>query len=380
MAEIDDELVARAIRWCAEAGRHAAPEDVRRALVPLSWDQLLAARALLADPPAARPLGPHALADMARGAPADVAAERERGGRYAPERDGPPAPAETPPGAPSPHRAGTRRTAPARRQRAPVIRRARDRAAPEPSPAPRLPSIDRLHAPEGRAVLEALVRRHGARAALLARELAAGWLRPDGAPPGEEELRALLDTHGMARAFARREREGALHALRAAGGVKRRAAAELGLDLPGLDRLLARHGAAGEAEDIREERRRELRRRATLSERARLILAESERLEDLGLLEEFEADLRARLPDHLRALRAADRGPVLPALSRSLALSRESVEVLVRRLGLALAPPPPAAAGPRTGPRPGTVPRRGARSPSPRGPRRPRPSGRRPPE
>ena len=78
MAEIDAELVERVTRWCAEAGRQTGRAEIHGALEPLSWDELLALRALLADPPPARPLGPYALADLARGAPADVAAERER--------------------------------------------------------------------------------------------------------------------------------------------------------------------------------------------------------------------------------------------------------------------------------------------------------------
>src|SRR5512145_2996860 len=83
MADIDSELIERAIRWCAEAGRQTTPAQVRVALESLKWDELLAARALLADPPPVIPLGPFALADVARGAPADVAAERERAGGYA---------------------------------------------------------------------------------------------------------------------------------------------------------------------------------------------------------------------------------------------------------------------------------------------------------
>src|SRR5512142_1939883 len=85
MPDLDPELLDRAVHWCAEAGRHVGAADVRRALAPLGWDELLAVRALLADPPPVRPLGPHALADLARGAPPDVAAEREREGRYASE-------------------------------------------------------------------------------------------------------------------------------------------------------------------------------------------------------------------------------------------------------------------------------------------------------
>ena len=90
MAELELETIERAVRWCAEAGRQTTPGEVRAALGSLGWDQLLAARALLADPPPARPLGPHALADLARGVPADLAAEREREARY-------PRPDETPP-------------------------------------------------------------------------------------------------------------------------------------------------------------------------------------------------------------------------------------------------------------------------------------------
>ncbi|MFL5274199.1 MAG: Fis family transcriptional regulator, partial [Anaeromyxobacteraceae bacterium] len=103
MPEIDDELIARALRWCADAGRHATAAAVREALTPLSWDELLAARALLADPPPARPLGPLALADLARGALPDVAAEREREGRYGLEGDAlPPPPAAAAPAPPAP--------------------------------------------------------------------------------------------------------------------------------------------------------------------------------------------------------------------------------------------------------------------------------------
>src|SRR5512146_1007827 len=99
MPELDAELLERVARWCAEAGRSTVAAEIRRALAPLGWDELLAARALLADPPPARPLGPFALADLARGAPADVAAEREREGRYRREIE-----PEVAPEAPAPER------------------------------------------------------------------------------------------------------------------------------------------------------------------------------------------------------------------------------------------------------------------------------------
>jgi hypothetical protein len=339
MPDLDPELLDRAVRWCAEAGRHVAAAEVRRALAPLGWDELLAVRALLADPPPARPLGPHALADLARGAPPDVAAEREREGRYRsegeataePEAEGRAHPAAAPP-SPPPRR---------RRRRGPgvVIRRARDRAGPERvEPAP-LPPLDELRRPEGRAVLERLVRRHGARRAPIVAALAAGWRSPAGVPPGGDDLSSLLDHHGLARAFARRERDELLHALRAAGGVRAAAAERLGLDADGLAAALARLGATAQAERIREERRAELRGRATLAERVRLLRSDEPRLRDLELLDEFERDVRARLPEHVRALRAGGE-PVAVALGRSLSVARADAEALAARFGLDLGPAP----------------------------------------
>jgi hypothetical protein len=222
-------------------------------------------------------------------------------------------------------------------RRAPVLRRARDRVPPRlPVPAS-LPSLDALHAPDGRAALEAMVRRRGARAAAVVRDLAAGWRRGDGGPPGDADLRLLLESHGLARSFARRERAAALHALRAAGGVKARAAEALEVDVAGLDEILARTGAAGEAEAIREERRAALRRRGTLAERARLVLDDATRVRDLGLLGEFEADLRSRLPGHVAALRSSGTGPLDAALARSLALPRAAARALAGRLGVDVA-------------------------------------------
>ncbi len=369
MAEIDSEVIARAIRWCAAAGRHAGEAEVRAALSPLSWDEMVAVKAVLADPPPARPLGPHALADIARGADPAEAADRERDGRYRSERDfegrspDPGAAAATePPAAPRKRR---RELGPAATV---VVRRARDRAPEPPPAAPTLPLLDELHRAEGRAVLERLVRRHGPRRAPLVEALRAGWRRADGTPPDEADLDALLDAHGLARAFERHERALLLHALRAAGGVRPRAAAAAGLAPAVWEVALARLGAGAEAEGVREERRHEIRRRATLSERARLLLADEERLADLGVLDEIVADLAARLPDHLRALRAGAKGPLAAELGRSLSLSRGAVDALARRFGLDLG-------AARV---PGGAPARGAGPPPDRGPRQ-RPARDRPP-
>ena len=333
-ADLDDELVARALRWCAEAGRPCSVAGVRRALGELSWDELLSARALLADPPPAGPLGPSALADMARGRPAAEAAARERAGLY---QDGGPAEAPLPPPArevAAAARKGGRGSA--RRAAAPVVHRARDRVAPGAVLAPTLPSVDALFAPAGRAALEQLVRQHGARRAPLLAAIARTHVRGDGSPPGEDELAALLETHGLARGFAHRERDELLHALRAAGGLGGQAAASLGLTPGELEAALTRLDAAAEAERIRAGHREELRRRATLGERARLLATEPQRLAELGLAAELEEDLRARLPGHVRALRASPRGASAGALADSLAVGAAELAALLRRLGLDL--------------------------------------------
>lgn len=378
--EVDPELAERITRWCAQAGRQAGRSEIRRAVGPLGWNELLAVRALLADPPPARPLGPFALVDIARGVPPELAAEREREGRYHPEHGSDEGEAvETLP-APPPAAPRARGTGRRRKAADVVIRRARDRAAAPVPAAPAVPPLDELRRPEGRSTLERLVRLHGARRAALARALAAGWRRDDGTAPGEDDVAALLDHHGLARGFARRERDELLHALRAARGFRAAAAERLALDVAGLDAALVRVGATEDAERIRREHRAELRARATLAERVRLLLADEARLADLGLLEELEADLRVRLPEHVRALKLGG-GPLAEAFARSLSLELGAAQRVAARFGLDLgrAPRRPAR---RTGPpssRRGSAPRSrpGGRRPAAASRRRPpgRPRG-----
>ena len=78
MPELDPEILARVLRWCAEAGAPTRGEAVRAALEPLSWDDLLAVKAAIADPPPRRGLGPAELVALARGA---SRAPRSRTGR-----------------------------------------------------------------------------------------------------------------------------------------------------------------------------------------------------------------------------------------------------------------------------------------------------------
>ncbi|HTP50701.1 MAG TPA: Fis family transcriptional regulator [Anaeromyxobacteraceae bacterium] len=356
MPELDLELVARAVRWCEAAGRKASAEDVRRALAPLSWHRLLAVKATLADPPPAPGLGPLELVALASGAAPPLPA---------PEGSAPPAAAEST----SPRR---RREPKARGRRAaagPRIRRASERREePSAHPAPR-PSLEELFEEEGRAILDRLLRRLGAGRPALTSAIEAGWRRRDGAPVTDADLGELLAHHGLERAFAERERALVLHTLRKEGGIRPRAARELGYAPEALESALDRLGLRSEAESLREERRRDYRRRATLAERARLLAMDPDALGDVGLLGEVEADLRRRLPEHLRALRAGGaRPPLDQALADSLSLPRAAVAQLAERLGLEAARPAPP--GPASWP----VSKSGQAS---RAPRRGKPSGRR---
>jgi len=336
MADLDTELVERVARWCAEAGRTTGAEEIRAALGGLGWDELLTARALLADPPPARPLGPYALADLARGVPPDLAAERERTSRYpqgpAPEAPQAPHRATGPTAAkPLPARKGARKS----RRATVLVRKPAPPPAPPP-PAPGLPLLDELLLPRGRIELARLLRKHGAARPRLLAALAEAHRRPDGLPIADADLDRLLTHHGQARAFLRRERDALLHALRAAGGVRARAAAALGYAPEALDGALARAGATAEAEKLRDTKRRELRTRgSTLSEKVRLVVADPERLEDLGLLADFEADLKVRLPEHLKAL-ARGGEPLALALAGSVSMPVGPVHDLATRLGLSL--------------------------------------------
>jgi len=356
MAELELETIDRAVRWCAEAGRQTTASEVRLALASLGWDQLLSVRALLADPPPAHPLGPYALADLARGIPADVAAERERDARY--PRQGipvspvhaatalPPAPAG-PPKKPGKH---------ARRQV--VVRKAKPAAPEDPPGAPRLPLIEELLLPAGRGELARLVRRHGGRRPVLATALAATYRRADGAPVGSADLDAALEHHGLERAFLRRERDELFHAVRAANGVLAKAAAALGHDLASLGLAIGRLGLEADVKRLREARRRDLRSKATLSERAQLWVGSGDALADLELLDEVEKDLKKRLPEHLRAL-ATTREPLEQGLVRTLALPGATIRELLTRLGIDLSAPI-APAAPVVGPSKGSRPSRPA--------------------
>jgi hypothetical protein len=383
MPLLDDDLLSRAAWWCAASGDPTPERVLRAALEPLSWDELLLVKAVLADPPPPGARGPTGLLGLARVGPMPS-------GAAAPAI---PAPAPPPPksGAvssavpvPRPRAARARSARPA--ATGPRIRRIRDRAPGTAHVPASLPLLDDLFREEGRGVLERTLRRRGASRPLLAGALAEGWRRGDGSAPGPEDVDRLLAHHGLARAFQERERALLLHTLRRHAGVRPLVATALGYDLAGLDAAVQRLGLRPSVESLRAQARRDLQRRATLAERARLVTSRAETLADLGILEDVDEDLRRRLPEHVRALRAA--GSPLPlglALARSLSIRRDDAEALAARMGIPLDAPrrpvgavPGGGAGrrPSTGWRDASGGRAGPATPS-SGPRGPRPAARR---
>lgn len=356
MADLDIELVARALQWCAESGRRVSEKDVRDALATLGWDELLAVRAQLADPPPARSLGPAELVALALRPPADAPA-RER-----PSAGEPEAPARA-----------SRTRGRAAAARGPNIRKAADRPAEPGEPAPlRLP-LDDLYREEGRAELERAIRRLGANRVALLAEFGATWAQGDGSPPGAADLDGLLAHHRLARGFEEREKSLLLHQLRRAGGIRVQAARALGWSVDEVDAAVRRLRLSAPVSALREARRKALLAKATLAERARILDEQGEALEDLGLSAEVIEDLRRRIPEHLRALGGSPaHPPTRGALGRSLSLSREAMDRLDERLGLSL---PVGRAPPRTSDRaPG---RSGGRPPGrPQGRPSARPPGR----
>jgi hypothetical protein len=159
--------------------------------------------------------------------------------------------------------------------------------------------------PDGRRVLERLVTGHGADREAILGELRSGWSGEGETPIGESQLQALLDHHGLAPTFARRERERLRQRELVGQQTRARVAA----------------GALGPA---------------TLAQRARQLLAEEGQLAELGVLDPVIADLKARLPDHLTALRSSRPRSLREALAQSLSIPPAALERLLARLQIDL--------------------------------------------
>jgi hypothetical protein len=360
--------------FCRRAGAPASPQAVRSALSALSEAEDFRVRLVTDAEPAARPLGPYAVVDLARGTPLDTAALRQRSGYYAlveellgltgsrqavpsgatgaegsaetdplargdearplPAAAGhEPGPVDETAGAPEPSsRLSTvpERIAPRRRQSAaaegPTQPRGRFTQL-DSQPAP----FDELYRPEQRESLEGLLRQHGHRLALL-RALAHGYAGPRGAEPTLSQLDAVLAHHGLLAQTEARERALVLAEVRQARGALGRVAWGLGLRPLELRALMDRLGLEVEVEELRERFRREALAPAHWTARLDL-LGRRKYLQDLGLEPGFTEALRRDLQTHLAGTASAPKER-LPTLARHLGVPPELLLRTLQRLGL----------------------------------------------
>jgi hypothetical protein len=332
--------------FCRRAGAPASPREVRSALSAISEADDFRVRAVTDAEPAARPLGPYAVVDLARGTPPELAALRQRGGYYALVEEmldaEPPVsttqeshPTDTPglTGGAEPisrPSAVAQRIAPLSRQspggEGPAQPRGRFTQL-ESQPAP----FDELYRPEQRESLQRLLQQHAHRTALL-RALAHGYAGPRGAEPTPSQLDAVLAHHGLLAQAEAQERALILAEVRQARGALGRVAWELGLRPPELRAALDRLGLVTEIEELRERFRREALAPAHWTARLDL-LGRRKYLQDLGLEPGFTDALRRDLQTHLAGT-AAPPPERLPTLARHLGVPPELLLRTLQRLGL----------------------------------------------
>jgi hypothetical protein len=350
--------------FCRRAGAPASPREVRGALSTVTDADEFRIRAVTDTEPPLHPLGPYAVADLARGTSVELAGLRQRAGYYdlvaemlaqaeAPPVEpsaptpaasaplpSPPVRAAQPEAAPSAPLTRQRSTAEARPTVAERIAPRRRGPSPEARPAPRgrytqmaaqRAPIDSLAEPTGRSVLERLLLQHGHRIALT-RALAQGYLGRRGGDPQPHEVEELLATHRLLDDAEAVERELVLGALSEQHGALGRVAWALGVRPAELRSMIETLGLDAEVERTRERFRREALAPAHWTTRLDL-LGRRKYLEDLGLERAFDERLRSDLSKELDRTDAADPERI-PHLARKLGVPPELLARTLARLGL----------------------------------------------
>lgn len=357
--DIDAEAVRAALEFCARASRAASEAEVRDALSALSPEELARSRRISSQTPPAKPLGPHALADLARGVRADVAAARELGGYYALRAELSALKTIVTAKAPEPRPART-----------PAIDRSRhaDDDAPEPPSAlPSAPPLPRAPLPRettsgpgehelltlfgyhrdpvlvakalglSLAALDARVKAlHLSRKVAKAVATGMGEPAPRQAPtPGGNAVTVRKKAPGApaSRGPTADELVRAVRAEEAALGLVAR---KLRITGDELAALFASRGLAAQVEQLRENARVRERARKWPKERLEQLFAKAAYLRDLGVLEEIEADVDRHLRELMRRLspKAADTAALVAAMARELKLDAARMRKLVDRFGL----------------------------------------------
>ena len=336
---------------CGRSGRPADDAEAQAALDVLAPGEKKALEAVLRGAPPARGLGPFAFVDLARGVPVEVAAARELAGYYAlqAERDAfaamagqkpsrpPPVKSIPAPAAPTPRSA--KRQKPRNDERmqellglftyhrdAALVARALrvtldelnreldalkirrkayritrgtdlDLLASRPvEGAKSLPSVRRRSpkaaapapaapAPSGDQELLALLAELGPRRAALADKLALG----------EAAFLARVRAAGLEREFALRERDLVRGLWKRHHAAEERVAQELQTSVKGLRALIGERGLKRELDALQKKFRYAARDKRWPQERIEQILDNREELRALGVLEELETEVAARV-------------------------------------------------------------------------------------
>jgi len=208
--------------------------------------------------------------------------------------------------------------------RAPELPAARKNEPRTPLPrAPTAPSA--AQADELRAVLREIGPR---RAALAAR------LGTPGHPLSPAALLARFRAAGLEREFGQRERDLVRALVSRHRGALKLAATELGVSKHGLEQLIAERGLAREVEELRERQRTSARAARWPKAALAQLLDKRDWLADLGLLDELQADARARVQLHWSDLPESDMARRIEALAGKLGLRVNEAHALAAHLSL----------------------------------------------
>jgi hypothetical protein len=215
-----------------------------------------------------------------------------------------------------------------------VRRKVRPARAPPPKPSPvppppaRRPFMD-LQLPTGAAVLERLLAEEKANPRVLAAKLAERFDGP-GRPLHESDLRALLHHHGLAQAFREREIANTRFLIGFHQGARAKLANALQMTPDELTSYLARLGLTDDLDRTRADRARQELGKRRINDRIVQVLTRAPYLDDLGVLQVIDREVREVLAEHLAA-HPGEEGH--EALRADLGLEKNAFAKLLRRYG-----------------------------------------------
>jgi len=203
----------------------------------------------------------------------------------------------------------------------------RDKAPPS-TPARR--PIAELGSTAGAELLQKLLAEEKANPRVLAAKLAEQYDGP-GYPLGETEFRALLDRHGLSAEFVEKEKANARFLIGFHQGARGKLAHAFLMTAEELNAYLTRLDLAAELERVRQERSRIELGRRKMTDRAVQVLTRAPYLDDLGVLQVIDREVRDWLEEqHVREA-APER---LDVLREELGLEKNAFAKLLRRYGL----------------------------------------------